>query len=632
MELKIIKSKELIEPNKELKIIEKKKNLTIQANKILHNWENETGDKFYVLGEIIGIRDSSFKINNIFDWEFLEKHENSKKIEGRYIVIKQSIKDEISIWTDFFGRVDIYWAKTPSTIEITTGIKNFSKHINKESIDQIGLSQALTIYGSRPLKKHTLFNGINRLGVQEKLIVDNNKVSISKLKFESRNVFPKDDKSKLDLYSDIFIEAVRSRASEKQNIVFLSSGWDSTSILATLVHLFGPSKIDCVIGRMRYSKRSEIINQFEIDRAKKMAEYFKVRLHIAELDYTEKASDTIKEVSTIFNNQMFGAGTGYNHWLLTKAAKKISKPGAVIFAGEISDGAHNLGFSQYFSIFHPKSYSFREYSDKMASYLFGPTFLKQLIEGNYENDPVWNIFKSYHKETKFDQLLDSKDEIINQLISTFYLSGGRIPLYSKENCKLLTIKGIKKFLKEGNNTYLKEHYGDINENNIYSYYLHLYHSFHWQGGTVNTLEYICESFGLRCRLPFLDKSLIDFLSEMPESWGRGLDINNTKYPLKWMLSNRVDYPMQLQEGPHSYLYDINPSFSHSAEIMYASSFTKVFKEIFKKKEFINKMDPDFFDLEYISKIIDIYLKDEEPGGQILTDLYVLGNFAAIGLI
>ena len=99
-----------------------------------------------------------------------------------------------------------------------------------------------------------------------------------------------------------------------------------------------------------------------------------------------------------------------------------------------------------------------------------------------------------------------------------------------------------------------------------------------------------------------------------------------------MLSNRVDYPMQLQEGPHSYLYDINPSFSHSAEIMYASSFTKVFKEIFKKKEFINKMDPDFFDLEYISKIIDIYLKDEEPGGQILTDLYVLGNFAVIGLI
>ena len=80
------------------------------------------------------------------------------------------------------------------------------------------------------------------------------------------------------------------------------------------------------------------------------------------------------------------------------------------------------------------------------------------------------------------------------------------------------------------------------------------------GGTVNTLEHICENLDL-CRLPFLDKSLIDFLSEMPESWGRGFDINNTKYPLKWMLSNRVDYPIHFQEGPHSYLYDVTVIFS-----------------------------------------------------------------------
>ena len=61
-------------------------------------------------------------------------------------------------------------------------------------------------------------------------------------------------------------------------------------------------------------KRSEIINQFEIDRAKKMAEYFKVRLHITELDYTENASDTIKEVSQ-FLIIKFRGWDGYNHWL-----------------------------------------------------------------------------------------------------------------------------------------------------------------------------------------------------------------------------------------------------------------------------------------------------------------------------
>ena len=383
---------------------------------------------------------------------------------------------------------------------------------------------------------------------------------------------------------------------------------------------------------MRYSNRSGIINQFELDRAEKMAKYFKVRLHIVELDYTKNASETIKEVSPILNDQQFGAGTGYNHWLLAKGAKEISKPGAVIFAGEISDGAHNLGFSQYFSIYHPASHPFREYSDKMASYLFGPTFLKQLIEGKHEDDPVWKIFKPYHEKTKFNKLAKGKDEIIHQLISTFYLSGGRIPLYAKENGKLLTNSGIKNFLNEGEETYLKEFYGKINESNIYSHYLHLYNSFHWQGGTVNTLEHICESFGFKCRLPFLDKSLIDFLSEMPESWGRGLDINNTKYPLKWMLSNRVDYPMHFQEGPHSYLYDVNPTFSHAAEIMYSSSFTKIYKEIFRKKEFMNYMDPDFFDLKYLNKIIDSYLEGEEVSGQALSDLYIIGNFTSIGLI
>ena len=383
---------------------------------------------------------------------------------------------------------------------------------------------------------------------------------------------------------------------------------------------------------MRYSDRSGIINQFELDRAEKMAKYFKVKLHIVELDYTKNASKIIEEVSPILNDQGFGAGTGYNHWLLAKGAKEISKPGAVIFAGEISDGAHNLGFSQYFSIYHPASHPFREYSDKMASYLFGPTFLKQMIEGNYEDDPVWKIFKPYHKETKFDKLTEGKDEITYQLISTFFLSGGRIPLYAKQNGKLLTKKGVENFLNESQKTYLKGFYGKINENNIYSHYLHLYHSFHWQGGTVNTLEHICENLGFKCRLPFLDKSLIDFLSEMPESWGRGLDINNTKYPLKWMLSNRVDYPIHFQEGPRSYLYDVNPSFSHAAEIMYSSSFTDIYKEIFMKKEFINNMDPDLFDIEYLNKIIDSYLKGEEASGQTLSDLYVLGNFAAIGLI
>ena len=111
--------------------------------------------------------------------------------------------------------------------------------------------KCLTIYGSRPVKKHTLLENVSRLGVQEKLIFSNFKFKINKINFKSKSSFLKDDKNKLNEYSDFFIESVRSRASKSGNIIFLSSGWDSTSILAVLVHLFGPSKVKCVIGRMK---------------------------------------------------------------------------------------------------------------------------------------------------------------------------------------------------------------------------------------------------------------------------------------------------------------------------------------------------------------------------------------------
>ena len=172
--------------------------------------------------------------------------------------------------------------------------------------------------------------------------------------------------------------------------------------------------------------------------------------------------------------------------------------------------------------------------------------------------------------------------------------------------------------------------GKVDEENLYSHYLHLYNSFHWQGGTVATLEYTCDAFGLKCRLPFLDKALIDFLSKMPESWGRGLDINNTKYPLKWMLTHKIDYPMHYQSGPHSYLYDINPSFSHSDEIVNASSFTPLFRKVMGKEDYLKNFDSDYFDIEYIKKITTKYISGESIKGQELADILNLGNLLILG--
>ena len=154
----------------------------------------------------------------------------------------------------------------------------------------------------------------------------------------------------------------------------MSSGWDSTSILAILVHLFGKSKTRCLIGRMVYSNRNGCVNQFEIDRAQAVADYFGVELVIQDWDYTKNVKVDVDELKPLANAHQFSILTALTQWYLQKEAKIMAKGGEVVFCGEMSDGAHNFGFSQYVSIYHPASFDFREYSDKMASYFLSNIF------------------------------------------------------------------------------------------------------------------------------------------------------------------------------------------------------------------------------------------------------------------
>jgi hypothetical protein len=166
---------------------------------------------------------------------------------------------------------------------------------------------------------------------------------------------------------------------------------------------------------------------------------------------------------------------------------------------------------------------------------------------------------------------------------------------------------------------------------LYACYLHLYNSFHWQGATVSTLEHTAQLHGLRCVLPFHDSAVIEFLSAMPESWGRGLDLKPTKYPLKWMLQNRIDYPHHLQTGPHSYTYDVDPNFTLIGELLYASSLKPVFDQALKNGRFVAKLDSAIFDHSYIDSTIDSYLKGMELRGQEMSDLMSLAMHSAIGV-
>jgi hypothetical protein len=117
---------------------------------------------------------------------------------------------------------------------------------------------------------------------------------------------------------------------------------------------------------------------------------------------------------------------------------------------------------------------------------------------------------------------------------------------------------------------------------------------------------------------------------MPENWGRGLELRPTKYPLKWMLQNKTNYPMHLQVGPHSYHYDVSPGFSLSKEIVYKSSLCPHFQTALAGYPFEKILEKHFFNIGYFRKLTDEYLAGVEVSGQKLTDLFNLIFLCWIG--
>lgn len=608
--------------------------LRVDGTGLLHHWQNGTGDKYFLLGDVIGVRhaDGMLSCPSLIKLETdrLENPNRIPEVEGRFVLVKVGQTGTCEVWTDQFGRIDVYWQQLDGSIMLGTGLDLLAVAQQGSSSDSVSVAHALTVYGSRPAKKHTLYREVQRLGVNQGIRLAQGRYELLSRPFKAVSAVAYGDRD-LHRYTDLFLEAIRARASSDGNVVYLSSGWDSTSILACLVHLFGNRKVRAVIGRMQYAERSGVINEFEMDRAQAVADYFGVPLDIIELDYRRSAPALVERLRGLFRSQQFGNLTGFNHWLLAGGVAKTAEGREVIFNGEMSDGAHNLGFSQFVSIFHPASLGFREYSDKMASYLFGPTFLRQLIKGRHEQDPVWQLFRQRNCNTKFEELAQGEQAITRQLLASFFLRGGRIPLYSLDNTRLLTPEGREVYSRESERIYLENICDKVNKDNLYAWYLHLYNSFHWQGATVATLEHTAEAHGLRCVSPFHDSALIDFLSAMPESWGRGLDLNPTKYPLKWLLRNRIDYPNHLQVGLHSYIYDVNPNFTLLGEILHASSFRGVFTDALQEGRFIEWLDGAFFDRSYIETIIGRYLKGEELQGQEMNDLGVLATHSVIGV-
>lgn len=635
MSLKIQNKK--IPINQNLKNIYSNEHFNLLGSAQIHKVELKNEKKFFYIGHIVFDKKKYKNLKNFFNY-FVKKNKNILKaieeiknnLNGRFLIVYIDNKNSnLKIFSDLYGRYECFYHTKKNKLEIATDLSLFEVSPSSDGYDQIGLGHFLGVYGSRPAKKHTIYKNVQRLGVGEILDIKDKKFQIKKIKFKPIKT-KKFNNIDLERYADLFLKSLKENGSNKCNIVYLSSGWDSTSILAGLVNVFGSNKVKTIIGRMRYSKRSAIINPYEIEKAKKISKYFNVPLEIVEFDYSKKIPKIIDKIAKKMKSNCIYSGTMNNHGLLAEKARKIDK-NASVFCGEISDGVHNLGFSQFISVFH-KSKNFREYSDKISSYFYGPTFMKIFDENKHESDELYNFYKSLNPSIKFEKKIQGKkSKSREQLLSSFFLHNKRMPLTSNKNEEIFTKKGSEIHFKKMQNNYLKEASKNIDYDTLYSWYIHLYNSFHWQSSTISTIPVTGDMFNLDIKLPFYDINLHNYLSEMPEDFGRGLDFNPTKYPLKWTLKNKLDYPFHLQDGPHAYIYDTDSSFNLAVEMINHSAFAKEFKKVLKNHPYKKILSPKIFKIKYIENIVKRYLDNKEISGNDLNILTALCSLFYVGI-
>ena len=545
---------------------------------------------------------------------FAERH------DGSFVVARVGTDGAVEVAADRFGTRDVYLQEARDGGAASSS-RALLPHPDAGDVDQAVVAHALLVYGTRPPKRHTLRTGSRRLGPGELASIRGG-LDVSPALVDPPVADDGWGDLELGEYADAFLDALEARGSRDGNVVYLSSGWDSTSILAGLVHVFGRRRNRAVIGRMRYSDRSGVCNQFEMDRARAVADHFGIRLDVVELDYVDAGPEVVEEVRPLFRSHDLASLTGLNHARLAAGAAATAVGDEAVFAGEISDGAHNLGFSQFVTLFHPVQ-GFREYADKMGSYLFGPTFLRSLHEGRHEDDLVYRLFRDA-SSAAFEKPAEDEAGRNAQILSSLLLRSPRIPLVGPVRGRILTDAGLEVYRARVEEPYLAEAAASATPETIYAWYLWLYNSFHWQGSTVATLRLTAEQHGLRTVLPYWDRRVQDLLAVMPESCGRGLDLNPTKHPLKWMLRNRVDYPHHLQVGPHSYTYDVDPTFNHSVELLYHSTLRQVFVDALKRRPWEAVLEPEVFDLAHLGGLTDRFLAGEVLAGADLSELTALG--------
>jgi len=596
------------------------------------------GSQIYIFGKLFYWRNGS-GIKKHLSPVFLKKIFSSyqledaiSSLEGQYVgVYFSSTKNEERFFSDRYARTDYFYAFKGGKFYLSSDLEEIFRHVRPE-YDQRMLSHLFMVYGWYAPKGYTIYKNVRRLRVGEILTVNKNGLSSQTIPFKPLLIEDRGS-SQLDEYYKCLRDSIEVRVGSDMDKIWVasSSGWDSSLILGMLVDMYGAKRVRMMSGSLHYSKQAGLINKFEVNKINKIGKFYGIKPEFIGLDFINKnfGRDWKRVVPFLRSRHMYTL-TGYNFARIAGGIKRLSGPGQIVFNGETSDSFHNFGFSQFVTFFHTCK-SFTEYGDKMNCYLYGPSFLKKVFDGTYQKDKVFQIFQRMSGNVVFDSKWKDRSSMLESYLLPLFYGGPRLPFARTLDNPILILSARKQVRAFPFREYMPEVLKRFNEKNIYAWIIYLYHSFHSQGSSVNIQKHGMEYGGHQWRCPFDDLRLIEVLSQVPESWGRGLDFNHTKHPIKWVAQNKIKFPYDLlQEGPHSYLYDVIEGFSLFAEIVYRSGATAYFKEVLRERPYRRIMDGKYFDMAYMDRLVKDYLSGKETRGIDFTNLVSLITFSITG--
>ena len=126
---------------------------------------------------------------------------------------------------------------------------------------------------------------------------------------------------------------------------------------------------------------------------------------------------------------------------------------------------------------------------------------------------------------------------------------------------------------------------------------------------------------------------------MPESWGRGLELRPTKYPLRYLSHEKWNIPLSVLEesSAHSYISESDKKWNYSggswslaAETIYNSVFGDYYKTILSEIKLEKYFSTEYFETDLMQNAVDDYVNGKEDLAN-SNLIYKLGVLFFIGL-